>query len=172
VQNGWKQFAWFVLDNRDREHSQCVVSPGTMRTIHTTLFGGAGRPLAARIALKDTARLLLASVGIPFEIAEATGVDDGYDDEKYSSSSRLSLGRHAPGVSAARLRKVCGLAPLPGDNGMSSPFQVKDQPLSIVYRQPTLLLGECKSRSPPMMSRRIMMMMRRRRRNGSTARRA
>jgi hypothetical protein len=126
VQNGWKQFAWFHIASRRREHSQCVISPKTMRAVHATLFGDAGRPLAARVALKDTARLLLAAVGIAFDIADTKDSEgDGYDDPGYGSLAHLALGDRAPGVTAARLRKVCGLAPLPGDKGAFFSFQLR-----------------------------------------------
>ncbi|THH10769.1 hypothetical protein EW146_g8266 [Bondarzewia mesenterica] len=127
---GWRPFGWFYLDDRDSERSACPITRTDLQRVHDALFGTAeAGKLGERVSLRTTAKLILASVGIPFEIARdqeeaAEGENDGYMGS-YGSSISLELKSEKPGISAAHLRKICGINPLPNDGGHIYHFTLK-----------------------------------------------
>ena len=119
--DGWTPFGWFFLDKRRKESSQCPITRADLRRVHDALFGQDSEAggLGTRVSLRTTAELILASVGIAFEIAvneeEAARGDDGYMGDDGEQHAALSLESEKPGFSAAHLRKICGILPLAGD---------------------------------------------------------
>ncbi|KAA1478796.1 hypothetical protein DENSPDRAFT_717052 [Dentipellis sp. KUC8613] len=115
---GWKQFGWFFIDEHESEHSACPVVRADLQRVHEVLFGAAdsGNGLGARVSLRATARLLLASVGIKYTIAMTDQEKSRGDDEQTGGMLRHLLGGEKPGISASHLRKICGIAPLKGDD--------------------------------------------------------
>ncbi|ETW75219.1 hypothetical protein HETIRDRAFT_120344 [Heterobasidion irregulare TC 32-1] len=120
--DGWTPFDWFSLDKRRNESSQCSITRADLKRVHDALFGQDSEAggLGARVSLRTTAELILASVGIAFEIAmneeEAARGDDGYMGNDGEQHAALSLESEKPGFSAAHLRKICGILPLAGDD--------------------------------------------------------
>jgi len=112
--NGWTPFGWFYLDNRRAEHSRCSITTASLTKVHDALFGAPSTPLGGSISLPTTACLMLAAAGIRFNIAEDDEEEDGYT-RPYGSDMMLELASEKPGISAAHLRKICGIAALDGD---------------------------------------------------------
>ncbi|TFY50579.1 hypothetical protein EVG20_g11441 [Dentipellis fragilis] len=114
---GWQQFGWFFIDERESEHSACPILRTDLQRVHDVLFGAAdsGSGLGARVGLRATTRLLLASVGIKYTIATTDEEKSRGDDEQTGGMFRHLLGGEKPGISASHLRKICGIASLKGD---------------------------------------------------------
>jgi hypothetical protein len=139
--DGWQQVVWYYLyepkDTRrsgwdalayedagmvypgtppgDEERSKFEMKPEDLRAAHELLFGH-NTELSRRISKKDTLRLLLAAVGMPFHIATHEGEKDGY--EGVIDEVNFRLGGEKPGITAADLRRVLGVPALAEDTGM------------------------------------------------------
>ncbi|THH10767.1 hypothetical protein EW146_g8268 [Bondarzewia mesenterica] len=122
--DGWRPMGWFFLDDRRAEHSACPITRTDLQHIHDSLFGPAeAGKLGKRVSLRTTARLLLASVGITFEIAlnqeHAKNRTDGYLERYGDPLIYVCLEEvkdEKPGISPAHLRKICGIDPLADDD--------------------------------------------------------
>ncbi|TFY83912.1 hypothetical protein EWM64_g105 [Hericium alpestre] len=115
---GWTTFGWFYLDDRRAEHSACPVSARHLKQVHDALFGPAKKgKLGERMSLRGTAKLMLASLGIAFDVAvDEEDKDENGDGHTSSMEACLELAAEKPGISAAHLRKICGIPPLKGDD--------------------------------------------------------
>lgn len=117
--DGWKPFGSFYLGSRSEENGMCSIAKPGLQLAHDALFGTKkSGEMGASIGLRETATLMLASVGVNFHIAQVASGPDGY-----SKLGRLELEINCkrPGICPIKLRKVCGIAPLRGD-GMPMPF--------------------------------------------------
>jgi hypothetical protein len=115
--NGWRSFGWFYLDDRRSAHSVCSVKRTDLESIHCALFGSMDSGIGDDISLADVAKLLLASVGIGFELAEDNKSKDESDG---FVRPYFELDADKPGISASHLRRICGIKPLKGDGETSS----------------------------------------------------
>lgn len=118
---GWRPFGWFYLDDNGRrsERSACPITRADLTRVHDALFGSSEKKtLGGKVSLRTTARLLVASVGISFEVAvdaeHAERAKDGYL-QSYMDEMYIELESPKPGISAAHLTKICGIQPLEGD---------------------------------------------------------
>jgi hypothetical protein len=124
--DGWKPLAWFFTDEpeddeeaewdagsaaEEEEHSQFSMKPSDLSAAHDLLFGP-DKKLAQRVSKKDTLRLLLAAIGMPFHIASRKGERDGYVG--VYDAVEFQLGEQKPGISAAGLRRVLRVPALAG----------------------------------------------------------
>jgi hypothetical protein len=115
--DGWKPFASFYLGTRSEEHGQCSITKTGLQSAHDALFGTKkSSEIGASIGLRETAMLILASVGVNFDIAQVAGEPDGHSR---LGALELEIECRTPGICSDRLRKVCGIAPLTYD-GMFS----------------------------------------------------
>ncbi|TFY83913.1 hypothetical protein EWM64_g106 [Hericium alpestre] len=116
--NGWKTFGWFYLDERRAEHSACPVSARDLKQVHDALFGPTTKgKLGERMSLRGTAKLMLASVGVAFDIAlDEEDKNENGDGFRRNHDAHMELDAKKPGISAAHLRKICGIPPLEGDD--------------------------------------------------------
>ncbi|KII91172.1 hypothetical protein PLICRDRAFT_37876 [Plicaturopsis crispa FD-325 SS-3] len=115
TRDGWRPFGWFYLDERSSIHSACTVTRGDLIDVHDALYGpSTAGTLGAAVGPRETALLLLASVGIPFNVARTEAeahpnqydVNDGYIVQWGGESPCLALDTPKPGLSAAHLRKI------------------------------------------------------------------
>lgn len=140
--NGWRPVGWFYADP-EAEYSRCTITRADLQNIHDTLFGPSRvfygidslsvedfityfqevdpfgsfyltENLGERVTLRDTAKLLLAVVGIKFDIALVNNGCDGYL-QNIGEIGHLKLKNVKAGISAAHFRKICGIPSLPGD---------------------------------------------------------
>ncbi|KAF9465237.1 hypothetical protein BDZ94DRAFT_1254036 [Collybia nuda] len=112
--DGWKPFGSFYLGIRSEEKGMCSIAKPGLQAAHDALFGAKkSGEMGASIGLRETALLILASVGINFNVAQVAGAPDGY-----SKLGRLELEVNCKksGICPTKLRKVCGIAPLRGDD--------------------------------------------------------
>ncbi|TFY83909.1 hypothetical protein EWM64_g102 [Hericium alpestre] len=112
---GWKTLGWFYLDNKDEERCACSMSARDLKKVHGVLFGPAKKgKLGERMSLRGTAKLMLASVGIGFDVAldkeDEKENGDGHRGH-YEARLELSAGRKSD-INAAHIRKICGIPPL------------------------------------------------------------
>jgi hypothetical protein len=140
-QDRWQRLTWFYLDEHedtcrpgwdaldyedtgmeypgtppdDEERSKFKMKPEHLRAAHVLLFGR-NTELSQRISKKDTLRLLLAVIGMPFHIATQEGEKDGY--EGVFDQVSFQLGGEKPGITTADLRRVLGVPALTGDAEM------------------------------------------------------
>ncbi|KIJ61999.1 hypothetical protein HYDPIDRAFT_169377 [Hydnomerulius pinastri MD-312] len=120
TRNGWRSFGWFYLDGRRAEHSACTVTKEDLQEVHDALFGDSDEEdsLGSKVGLVETARLLLASVGIDFRVAEdeEQKEDDGDGHRRSYREASFDFAAEKPAISAAHIRKICGIPPLEGDD--------------------------------------------------------
>lgn len=93
------------------------ISASEVCELHRVLFGEAGEACAGMISLRETLRLLLASVGTPLHIAST--------DEERDEDSFKTRGLHFEGLEASarwlgrHFRSVAGCAPIEHDGNNS-----------------------------------------------------
>lgn len=108
---GWLPIGWFLNDFGKRMSAHTLRSD-ELQHVHEALFGYG--ELAQTISLRTTMNLLLASVGIEFDIApnktHAGIFGDGHckenGEEFYFDFSDVN-----PGLSPAYFRQICGIPP-------------------------------------------------------------
>ncbi|TFY73263.1 hypothetical protein EWM64_g10749, partial [Hericium alpestre] len=112
---GWKTFGWFYLDDKDEERCACPMSARDLKQVHDTLFGPAKKgKLGERVSLRGTAKLMLASVGIGFDVAlDKEDEKQNGDGHRVNYEARLDLSAgQKSGIRVAHIRKICGIPPL------------------------------------------------------------
>ncbi|TFY83911.1 hypothetical protein EWM64_g104 [Hericium alpestre] len=86
---GWRTFGWFYVDYQSCEHSACPVSTRDLKQVHDAVFGPDEKG----------------------KLGERNG-----DGHRVNDDARLYLSAEKPGISAAHLRKICGIPPLEEDD--------------------------------------------------------
>lgn len=65
--------------SEEKGMSRCSIAKPGLQSAHDALFGKKkSGEMGATIGLRETAMLLLASVGVNFDIAQVAGAPDGY----------------------------------------------------------------------------------------------